>query len=86
MKRNLAKCRNLGRKLLDAMQGDSMLYTRDDALEASWKFIDPIVNYWQEHPGEHLRTYAAGSEGPDLSDVWDVAPPVSKEDKNVCWL
>ena len=74
------------RLLLDAMQGDSMLYTRDDALEASWKFIDPIVNYWQEHPGEHLRTYAAGSEGPDLSDVWDVAPPVSKEDKNVCWL
>ena len=74
------------RLLLDAMQGDSMLYTRDDALEASWKFIDPIVNYWREHPGEHLRTYTAGSEGPDLSDVWDVAPPVSKEDKNVCWL
>ena len=74
------------RLLLDAMQGDSMLYTRDDALEASWKFIDPIVNYWREHPGEQLRTYAAGSEGPDLSDVWDVVPPVSKEDKNVCWL
>ena len=74
------------RLLLDAMQGDSMLYTRDDALEASWKFIDPIVNYWREHLGEHLRTYTAGSEGPDLSDVWDVAPPVSKEDKNVCWL
>ena len=65
------------RLLLDAMQGDSMLYTRDDALEASWKFIDPIVNYWREHPGEHLRTYTAGREGPALSDVWDVAPPVS---------
>lgn len=74
------------RLLLDAMQGDSMLYTRDDALEASWKFIDPIVNYWKEHPGEHLLVYPAGSEGPDLTGIWEVQPPVSKEDKNVCWL
>lgn len=74
------------RLLLDAMQGDSMLYTRNDALEASWRFIDPIVNYWREHPGEHLLHYPAGSEGPDLTELWDVQPPVSKEEKNVCWL
>lgn len=74
------------RLLLDAMQGDSMLYTRNDALEASWRFIDPIENYWREHPGKDLLRYAAGSEGPDLTGVWDVLPPVSKEEKNVCWL
>ncbi|WP_018339591.1 MULTISPECIES: glucose-6-phosphate dehydrogenase [Butyricimonas] len=74
------------RLLLDAMQGDSMLYTRNDALEASWRFIDPIVNYWREHPGDHLLRYTAGSEGPDLTGRWDVLPPVSSEEKNVCWL
>lgn len=74
------------RLLLDAMQGDSMLYTRNDALEASWRFIDPIVNYWREHPGEQLLHYPAGSEGPDLTGQWDVQPPASREEKNVCWL
>ena len=74
------------RLLLDAMQGDSVLYTRNDALEASWRFIDPIVSYWREHPGDHLLRYAAGSEGPDLTGRWDVLPPVSSEEKNVCWL
>ena len=63
-----------------------MLYTRNDALEASWRFIDPIVNYWREHPGDHLLRYTAGSEGPDLTGRWDVLPPVSSEEKNVCWL
>lgn len=53
------------RLLLDAMQGDSTLYTRTDALELSWRFIDPILQYWERHPKEGLTFYPAGSEGPE---------------------
>ena len=56
------------RLLLDAMQGDSTLYTRTDALELSWRFIDPIVRAWAEKPAEGLVFYPAGSEGPVPQD------------------
>ncbi|MDH6304410.1 glucose-6-phosphate 1-dehydrogenase [Parabacteroides sp. PF5-5] len=52
------------RLLLDAMIGDSTLYTRSDALEASWKFIDPILNYWKKAGDNNLYTYPAGQNGP----------------------
>jgi len=41
------------RLLLDAMLGDSTLYARSDALEASWKFIDPI---WHTGKNQAIRT------------------------------
>lgn len=53
------------RLLLDAMQGDSTLYTRTDALELSWKFIDPILQYWAADPQKGLTFYPAGSLGPE---------------------
>ncbi len=53
------------RLLLDAMQGDSTLYTRTDALELSWHFIDPILKYWEKYPERGLTYYPAGSEGPE---------------------
>jgi len=52
------------RLLLDAMLGDSTLYARSDALEASWKFIDPILLHWKEKGVEGLFPYEAGSNGP----------------------
>lgn len=53
------------RLLLDAMQGDSTLYTRTDALELSWKFIDPILQLWEADPQKGLTFYPAGSKGPE---------------------
>lgn len=53
------------RLLLDAMQGDSTLYTRTDALELSWRFIDPILKEWAKEPNKGLAFYPAGSEGPE---------------------
>lgn len=53
------------RLLLDAMQGDSTLYTRTDALELSWRFIDPILKQWEKDPQKGLTYYPAGSEGPE---------------------
>lgn len=51
------------RLLLDALIGDSTLYTRRDEVEASWAFIDPIKKAWnvQAIP---LHLYEAGSPGP----------------------
>lgn len=55
------------RLLLDAMQGDATLYARADEVEAAWKFVDPILKYWQN---EDVPTYgyAAGTWGPRNSD------------------
>lgn len=52
------------RLLLDAMLGDSTLYTRTDALEMSWRFVDPVLRHWVAYPSESLYFYPAGSEGP----------------------
>ncbi len=53
------------RLLLDAMLGDSTLYTRSDALESSWKFIDPILNHWKEIGDKNLYIYPQGQDGPE---------------------
>ncbi|MFQ3547857.1 MAG: glucose-6-phosphate dehydrogenase, partial [Termitinemataceae bacterium] len=51
------------RLLLDALIGDSTLYTRRDEVEASWAFIDPIRAAWDRNRIP-LSTYEAGSSGP----------------------
>lgn len=52
------------RLLLDAMLGDSTLYARSDALEASWRLIDPILRHWQEEGSKNLFFYEPGEDGP----------------------
>jgi glucose-6-phosphate 1-dehydrogenase len=52
------------RLLLDCMQGDATLYARSDEVEASWSFITPILEAWQENPDIRLYGYPAGSWGP----------------------
>jgi len=56
------------RLLLDAMLGDATLYTRDDALESAWTFIQPILDYWQKNPDAPLYGYPCGSWGPENAD------------------
>lgn len=56
------------RLLLDAMLGDSTLYTRGDALEATWGFVQPILDYWKSNPEAPLFGYPAGSWGPNCAD------------------
>ena len=48
----------------DCIQNDPTLFTRSDAVEASWRFFDPILNYWQKHPEAPLYGYPAGTWGP----------------------
>jgi glucose-6-phosphate 1-dehydrogenase len=56
------------RLLLDCMQGDSTLYTRGDAVEAAWQFVDPILKAWENDQGIPLHGYPCGTWGPEFAD------------------
>jgi len=56
------------RLLLDCMLGDATLYSRGDAVEATWAFINPILNTWKEKPDIKLYGYPAGTWGPENTD------------------
>lgn len=62
------------RLLLDAMQGDSTLYARSDALEASWKIIDPILNHWHKEGEKNLFFYQPGTDGPSETSKLGITP------------
>src|SRR5208337_2531103 len=38
------------RLLLDCILGDSTLYARGDSVEATWEFIDPLLECWRNQP------------------------------------
>ena len=52
------------RLILDALVGDSTLFARADAVQAAWRFVDPILDYWHKHPNTKLYGYPAGTWGP----------------------
>lgn len=52
------------RLLEDCLTGDPTLFTRSDAVEASWKFFDPILDAWKENQTIPLYGYPAGTWGP----------------------
>jgi len=49
--------------LRDIIHGDQTLFMRRDAVEASWRLVDPILSAWDESPADP-PLYAAGSWGP----------------------
>ncbi len=55
------------RLIMDAMRGDATLFTRDDEVEAQWQICDPILKGWA-NDDTPLRTYPAGSQGPEEAD------------------
>ena len=56
------------RLLLDVMGGDATLFMRRDLVEASWKWIGPILDRWNEQGAERPAIYAAGTWGPSEAD------------------
>ncbi len=54
------------RLLLDVIRGDNTLFTRNDELEAAWRFVDPVLSYWES--GVAPEPYAAGTWGPAAAD------------------
>ena len=52
------------RLLSDAMAGDGALFTREDAVEAAWAVVDPLLKTHTE-----ARSYKRGSWGPKEADT-----------------
>jgi glucose-6-phosphate 1-dehydrogenase len=50
------------------ISGDSTLFMRRDSVEASWRWIMPILERWQAQPAQPLPTYPAGDWGPAEAD------------------
>jgi glucose-6-phosphate 1-dehydrogenase len=56
------------RLLLDVIVGDATLFMRRDSVEASWRWIGPILDRWAECSDAKIPTYPAGSWGPPEAD------------------
>jgi glucose-6-phosphate 1-dehydrogenase len=56
------------RLLLDVMAGDATLFMRRDAVEASWRWIDGILDAWESSHARWLPEYPAGTWGPLEAD------------------
>src|SRR5690554_5723786 len=56
------------RLILDCMIGDNMLYMSSEAAEETWKFVQPLLDYWENDKDASLHGYPSGSWGPDIAD------------------
>lgn len=52
--------------LYDCMRGDQVIFTSTDEVQASWKFISPILEKWKNTP---LVEYESGQWGPEKKSV-----------------
>jgi glucose-6-phosphate 1-dehydrogenase len=57
------------RLLLDFMEGDQRLFIRSDEIEASWKFVDSIVEN-SEFKNLPVYKYKPGTSGPKEAEEW----------------
>ena len=56
------------RLLLDAMLGESTLFTRRDEVEQAWTIVSEIMDVWKKQGPITEANYAAGGWGPEESD------------------
>ena len=56
------------RLLLDALNGDSSLFIREDEIELAWKLIDPVIEGWRNR-GDKPYSYNKGTWGPTEADT-----------------
>jgi glucose-6-phosphate 1-dehydrogenase len=56
------------RLLLDAMLGDSTLFSRGDAVIEAWKFLAPVQQAWDSNNDIKIHGYPAGTWGPEKAD------------------
>ena len=62
------------RLLLDVIAGDATLFMRRDSVEASWRFITPILEHWDAAAPAPLPPYVAGSWGPPEAQRFPLRP------------
>jgi glucose-6-phosphate 1-dehydrogenase len=54
--------------IYDVMVGDATLFQRADNIEAGWRVVQPVLDYWGNHAPVGFPNYAAGSFGPKAAD------------------
>ena len=54
------------RLLLDAINGDQTLFMRRDEVETAWRWIDSVIEAWEE-TGMPIQSYNAGTMGPNAA-------------------
>jgi glucose-6-phosphate 1-dehydrogenase len=57
------------RLLVDCMKGDLSLFVRQDAVEAMWEIVDPIIARWESTSAPDFPNYEAGSWGPEEANA-----------------
>jgi glucose-6-phosphate 1-dehydrogenase len=56
------------RLLVDALIGESTLFTRSDEVEQAWRLVDSVQQAWAKQKARDLPLYSCGSMGPVESD------------------
>ncbi|MEJ5351733.1 MAG: glucose-6-phosphate dehydrogenase [Melioribacteraceae bacterium] len=56
------------RLLYDTINGDNTLFARTEEVIATWKFLTPILEAWENNPDIPLYGYPAGTWGPTEAD------------------
>ena len=57
------------RLIVDALIGESTLFTRSDEVEQAWRLVDSVRNAWDKQTVRDLPLYACGSMGPVEADL-----------------
>jgi glucose-6-phosphate 1-dehydrogenase len=57
------------RLIVDAIMGESTLFTRSDEVEEAWRLVDSVKNAWAKQAARDLPLYACGSMGPVEADL-----------------
>jgi glucose-6-phosphate 1-dehydrogenase len=55
--------------LLEAIHGDQSHFKDRHEVEAAWRIVMPVLDYWRDHPHEGIEDYASGSWGPSAADA-----------------
>jgi glucose-6-phosphate 1-dehydrogenase len=55
--------------ILDALLGDSSLFTRADEVEQAWSIVTPMLDAWVDEAAPTFPNYAAGTWGPEEADT-----------------
>jgi glucose-6-phosphate 1-dehydrogenase len=58
------------RLLLDCLQGDQTLFTRNDEVIEQWRYVTDILDAWDKNKPDELPKYAAGTWGPYEADAF----------------
>ncbi len=58
--------------LLDCIQGDHLLFWRQDGVELSWSFLTPVLEECEDcaDRAERLHFYESGTWGPEAGQTW----------------